>query len=92
MITLFLIPTFDKEPINFRLTANTCISFTLFIAKHNFLLEKIADLWFNKLVETNQKGGMLMMINKRLIATVQKAKNILQAMWRANGFHSAPML
>lgn len=77
MITLFLIPTFDKEPINFHLTANTCISFTLFIAKHNFLLEKIADLWFNKLVKTNQKGGMLMMINKRLIATVAESKKYI---------------
>lgn len=77
MITLFLIPTFDKEPINFRLTANTCISFTLFIAKHNFPLEKIADLWFNKLVKTNQKGGMLMMINKRLIATVAESKKYI---------------
>lgn len=53
------------------------MSFTLFIAKHNFLLEKIADLWFNKLVKTNQKGGMLMMINKRLIATVAESQKYI---------------
>lgn len=74
---MFLIPTFDKEPINFHLNANTCISFTLFIARHNFPLEKIADLWFNKLVKTNQEGGMLMMINKRLIATVAESQKYI---------------
>lgn len=34
-------------------------------------------MWFNKLVETNQKGGMLMMINKRLIATVAESQKYI---------------
>lgn len=77
MITLFLIPIFDKEPINFHLYCKHLHIIYTFIAKHNFLLEKIADLWFNKLVETNQKGGMLMMINKRLIATVAESQKYI---------------
>lgn len=34
-------------------------------------------MWFNKLVETNQKDGMLMMINKRLIATVAESQKYI---------------
>lgn len=38
-------------------------------------------MWFNKLVETNQKGGMLMMINKRLIATVAESQKYIAGKW-----------
>lgn len=34
-------------------------------------------MWFNKLVETNRKDGMLMMINKRLIATVAESQKYI---------------